>query len=72
EGNVRVVLFSYFDFIDRFSIFRNLYYILIGFYFILAGLLVKERIWPNSIFLLIFSLYGFKFEDIIKALKSII
>ncbi|KAK1779844.1 hypothetical protein QBC45DRAFT_325116, partial [Copromyces sp. CBS 386.78] len=66
-----VILFPYFNFIDGFSIFRNSYYILIGFYFILAGLLIKKYIRPSSIFPLVLGLYRFKFENIIKALKII-
>ncbi|KAK1779832.1 hypothetical protein QBC45DRAFT_325207, partial [Copromyces sp. CBS 386.78] len=66
-----VILFPYFDFINRFSIFCNSYRILIGFYFILASLLIKERIQFNNIFPLILSLYKFIFENIIKALKII-
>ncbi|KAK1773572.1 hypothetical protein QBC45DRAFT_339558, partial [Copromyces sp. CBS 386.78] len=67
----RIILFPYFDFINRFSIFYNSYYTLIGFYFILAGLIAKERIRPGNIFLLLLSLYSSKFEDIIKAFKII-
>ncbi|KAK1773246.1 hypothetical protein QBC45DRAFT_340346, partial [Copromyces sp. CBS 386.78] len=66
-----VILFPYFDFINKFSIFYNSYYTLIGFYFTPAGLLAKERIQFSSIFPLLLSLYRSKLEDITKALKTI-
>ena len=64
-----VILLLYIDFIDGFSIFRNLYRILIGYYFIPVGLLIDECIKPGSIFPILFRLYGSNFGNIINALK---
>ncbi|KAK1773346.1 hypothetical protein QBC45DRAFT_340080, partial [Copromyces sp. CBS 386.78] len=66
-----IISFPYIDFIDGFSIYRNLYRILIGFYFIFAGLTIEERLRLKAIFLLILRPYASNFQDITKILKTI-
>ena len=41
---------------------------MIGYYFILIGLLIEEYIKPGSIFPILLGLYGSNFSDIIKVL----
>ncbi|KAK1773753.1 hypothetical protein QBC45DRAFT_339220, partial [Copromyces sp. CBS 386.78] len=61
----------YINFIDRFNIFCNSYCILIGYYFILAGLTIEECIKSGSVFPLLFGLYSSNFGDIIKVITII-
>ncbi|KHE79886.1 hypothetical protein GE21DRAFT_1219790, partial [Neurospora crassa] len=51
----RIVSFPHFNFINRFSVYRNSYRTLIGFYFTPVGLLAKEYIRPSNIFPLLLS-----------------
>ncbi|MCV5147911.1 hypothetical protein OFB99_24940, partial [Escherichia coli] len=44
------------------------YYILIGYYFTLVGLLIEEYIKPSSVFPLLLRPYSSNFSDIIKVL----
>ncbi|KAK3392109.1 hypothetical protein B0T20DRAFT_362160, partial [Sordaria brevicollis] len=60
------------DFINGFSVFRNSYRILIGFYFTFANLSIEKRLQLRSIFLFILKPYSLRFDNIIKALKIII
>ncbi|KHE79544.1 hypothetical protein GE21DRAFT_1220589, partial [Neurospora crassa] len=72
KGSILIILFPYINFINSFNIFYNSYYLLIGFYFIPAGLTINKHIRLKSIFLLILRLYNLKFRDVIKILKTII
>ncbi|KAK3494189.1 uncharacterized protein B0T23DRAFT_293096, partial [Neurospora hispaniola] len=67
-----VILFPYINFINRFSVFYNSYYILINYYFTLVGLLIEECIKPGNVFPLLFRPYSSNFGDITKVLIIII
>lgn len=56
-------------FIDTFSLYRNLYRLLIGIYFILVLLSSRERDRRANVFPLILGPYGSNFADIVEAIK---
>lgn len=64
-------LFPILIFIDSFSVFRNLYRLLIGYYITPAGLTYKERTKSSNIFLLVLGPYSSNFANIIKGLGTL-
>lgn len=56
-------------FINAFSLYRNLYRLLIGIYFILVSLSSRERDRRANVFPLIFGLYSLNFADVVEAIK---
>ncbi|KAK1776422.1 hypothetical protein QBC45DRAFT_332994, partial [Copromyces sp. CBS 386.78] len=71
KSRIFIISFPHVDFINRFSIYRNSYRILIGFYFIPASLTIEERLRPKAIFPLILKPYNSNFQNIIKVFKTI-
>lgn len=56
-------------FIDVFGLYRNLYRLLIGIYFILVSLYARKRDRRANVFPLTLGLYGSNFVDVIEAIK---
>lgn len=56
-------------FIDAFGLYRNLYRLLIGIYFILVLLSARERDRRSNIFPLILGPYSSNFADVVEAIK---
>lgn len=46
---IKVYSLPLINFIDGFGLYRNMYRSIIGFYFTLAGLLYKERMWRTNV-----------------------
>lgn len=56
-------------FINAFSLYRNLYRLLIGIYFILVLLSSRERDRRANVFPLILGPYSLNFVDVVEAIK---
>lgn len=56
-------------FIDAFGLYRNLYRLLIGIYFILASLYTRERDRRANVFPLTLGPYSSNFADVVEAIK---
>lgn len=56
-------------FINAFSLYRNLYRLLIGIYFILVSLSSRERDRRANVFPLILGPYSSNFADVVEAIK---
>lgn len=56
-------------FINAFSLYRNLYRLLIGIYFILVLLSSRERDRRANVFPLTLGLYSSNFADVVEAIK---
>lgn len=66
--NILIKLFLIVIFINSFGIFCNLYHLLIGIYFTLAALILKEHFCLHNIFPLILNLHALNFGNILTNL----
>ena len=66
------IYFLLITFLNSFKLYYNIYYSLIGFYFINSVFIIKERAYYINIILFILSLYSSNIENIVKIIKLLL